>query len=122
MLPSFCIPRFVYGVDIVLGMLIESFKNNVFMPVIRKWSEIISSITLRHLTYYRARLRKNRRFIQVVLNQISPEYVELNNIPGDNDWAKGMLLETDHLHPHVFNSDFHNKADKSFMSTHNMIA
>ena len=120
MLPFFCIPRFTYSADIVLRMLKESYTSSV-RAVIKKWNNIISSLTRRHLTYYRARLRKNRRLIQFVLNQISPEYVELINIPGDSDWAKGMLLETSHLHPHVFNADFHNRAEKSFMSTHNMI-
>ena len=121
-LPSFCIPRFAYGVEVVIGILKDLFRKGSVRSVMKKWNKVISTITRRHLTWYRKRLWGNRKFIQLILNEMSPEYVDFNNISGDIDWAKGVLLEIGQLHPHVFNADFHAIAEKSFMSLRNMIA
>jgi len=122
MLPSFCIPGFQYGAEVIIKMLLESFIKNSIDKVVTEWGGSLLSMTSRNITYYRARLRRNRRYIQYVLNQISPEFIELNKIPGDNDWVKRMLVKTGHLHPHVFNAEFHKITGKSFMHPQNIVA
>ena len=122
MLPSFCISKFQFGTEVVVNILWESYNGESINKVSMKWGKIIETITRRNVAYYRARLRQNRKYIQYVLNQISPEYIELNQIPGDSEWTKRMLDEISPIQPHVFNAEFHNIADKSFMSPQNRVA
>jgi len=123
MLPSFCIPYYQYTADVIIDIVKDSYKYKSNSRTARKWKALINTITRRNITYYRARLRQNRKYIQYVLNQISPRYIELNQITGDNEWTKRMFDEIGVTYPsNVFNTEFHKISGQSFMSLQNIVA
>jgi hypothetical protein len=72
--------------------------------------------------YYLSRLQKNRRLLQLGINEISRALIRLGAITEDKKWTQSFLAEIRRLNPLQFNADFHRITGKSFMSLHNMVA
>jgi hypothetical protein len=121
MLPSFCVPRLLYGVEIVILALLVAVKFSVKYAG-TKWPERVRSLTRRHIIYYRQRIMRNRGYIQLVLNLMSPEFIELKQIAGDSEWTREFLNVATQINPPRFNTKYHNLTGESFMSLHNKVA
>jgi hypothetical protein len=122
MLPSFCIPGFQYGADVVICMTRRAYQCGSVSRAAREWSGYLPEISRRHLTYYLSRLRANRILLQYGLNGMSPAFIRLGTIAEDKSWTKSFLDEIRFLKPSRFNADFHQITGSSFMSLHNMVA
>ena len=122
MLPSFCVPGFQYGADVIICAARTAYQCGSVRRAVREWNGQLPQITRRHLQYYLSRLRKNRIPLQFALNEMSPASIRLGTIAEDKSWAQSFLAETRLTNPSQFNADFHRITGKSFMATYNMIA
>jgi len=116
MLPDFCIPRYVYLVQVIMGMLAMFAETASIAAVAAAYALRFPAVGRRHVRHYKKRVVANRKPIQLRLNQISPGSIPLGGEPRDTEWIKGFVREVGKMHPHVFNSDFHNAIGKSFLS------
>jgi hypothetical protein len=122
MLPSFCVPRLVYGVEVMVLALMVAAKYMSARYAGTKWPERPPTLTRRHIIFYRNRVIRNRVRIQLALNCISPGFVALKQIAGDLDWTREFLKAATHINPPQFNAKYHNLTGNSFMSLHNNVA
>jgi hypothetical protein len=122
MLPSFCVPRMQYGVDVIILALLVAAEYMSMKYAGTKWPERPSTLTRQHIIFYRKRVMRNRVRIQLALNRISPEFVGLQQITGDLDWTRKFLKAATHINPPRFNAKYHNLSGDSFMSLHNNVA
>ena len=116
MMPAFCIPHFQYGAEVIVNSVWSSFASGSIMQAAQEWSKEISSLTRRHLTYYRGRMCKNRHFVQYGMNAMPPAPVEMGRISGDIEWTRKLLHEIRSTNIPTFNAGFHNTTGSSFMS------
>lgn len=121
MLPSFCIPRLLYGVEIIILALLFAAEYSVNYAG-TKWPGRARSLARRHIIYYRKRLMQNRDYIQLALNLMSPGFIELKQITGDSEWTREFLKAATRINPPRFNTKYHNLTGESFMSLHNKVA
>lgn len=123
MMPVFCLPRFQYsGLDII-QMLHDLYQGG--LPLKRYVEEIrryFPAVDRRHINYYKKRILENRKFIQYVLNLISPEFISAGSIPENQTWVKEFLVEVNKIQASIFLVDFHTNTGESFMTLHNMVA
>jgi hypothetical protein len=122
MLPSFCVPRLQYGVEVIILALLTAMQHNSTRYAGTRWHERPPTLTRRHLIYYRKRAMQNRGHIQLVLNLMSPEFVELKQITGDPEWTRESLKAANDTNPPRFNANYHELSGSSFMSLHNKVA
>ena len=122
MLPSFCIPKMQYGVEIIITALQIAAEHDSVRYAGTRWSERPQTLTRRHIIYYRKRVIQNRGSIQLALNLMSPEFIELKQITEDSGWTRKFLQSVKQLKPAQFNAKYHDLTGKSFMSLHNNIA
>jgi hypothetical protein len=122
MLPSFCVPRYQYSVEIIIMSLLTAILNHSVNHVVKKWSQRPESLTKRHVIHYRKRITQNRGTIQLGLNLMSPEFIDLKQITGDTDWTKEFLEVVTQIKPPQFNAKYHELTNRNFMSSHNKIA
>jgi len=122
MLPAFCVPGFQYGAEVIVGITREACQHGNIRRTVREWEPHLRQITRRHLLYYLSRLQKNRRLLQLGINEISRALIRLGAITEDKKWTQSFLAEIRRLNPLQFNADFHRITGKSFMSLHNMVA
>ena len=121
MLPSFCVPRLQYGVEIIILALLVAVEFSVKYAG-TKWPGGAQNLTRRHIIYYRKRIIRNRGYIQLALNLMSPGFIELKQIAGDSEWTQEFLKVATQINPPRFNSKYHNLTGESFMSLHNKVA
>jgi len=122
-MPSFCIPKFQYSGEDIIDMLCRIYHLGISLSsLIKKFKNIISSITRRHLNYYRKRIGDNRRLIQYVLNIMSPEFILSGSIPETSAWIKDFLEKVKNLQPLTFFQNFFNITGKTFLNSQNIIA
>jgi len=121
MLPSFCVPGFQYGADVIIGITRDAYRRRSIRRAAREWSGHLSPIKKRHIQYYLSRLRNNRILLQFGINEMSPVLIRLGTIAEDKTWTKCFLEETRYLNPSQFNTEFHCITGKSFMSAHKNI-
>jgi len=122
MLPSFCIPRIQYGVEVILTALLIAAEHSSVRYAGTRWPERPLTLTRRHIIYYRDRIIRNRGIIQLALNLMSPAFIELKQITGDIGWTRKFLQAASQLKPPQFNAKYHDLTGKSFMSLHNNVA
>ena len=121
MLPSFCIPRLQYGAELIILALLTAAEYSV-KYVCAKWAGLVQSLTRRHIIFYRKRIIRNRSYIQLALNLMSPGSIELKQITGDSDWTREFLKVATEIKPPRFNSKYHALTGESFMSLHSNVA
>jgi hypothetical protein len=122
MLPSFCVPRMQYGVEVIILALLVATEYISARYAGTKWPQRPPTLTRRHIILYRNRIIRNRVRIQLALNRMSPEFVALKQIAGDLDWTRKFLTIATHINPSQFNAKYHNLTGDSFMSLHNNVA
>jgi len=122
MLPSFCIPRYQYGMIVIILALLTATVSNSTRYAGTKWPARPQTLTRRHIIYYRNRVMQNRKQIQLGLNLMSPGFIDLQQITGDTDWTRSFLKAVTQKKPPQFNSQYHSLLRKSFMSLHNNVA
>ena len=122
MLPSFCIPRYQYGAEVIITALLTAAMNSSTRYAVTRWSERPQTLTRRHIIHYRQRVVQNRGRIQLGLNLMSPGFIEMKQITGDTDWTSKFLEAATEIKPPQFNSRYHRLTGKSFMSLHNNVA
>lgn len=122
MLPSFCVPRMQYGVEVIILALLVAAKHMSAKYAGTKWPERPPTLTRWHILFYRKRIIWNRVLIQLALNRMSPEFVALKQIAGDESWTGAFLEAATHIKPPQFNAEYHNLTGNSFMSLHNNVA
>ncbi len=123
MLPMFCIPFFQYSALNILDIFYQLYlKGTSLNSLIGRLKKKFPSISRRHVNFYRKRIALNRRFIQYVLNRISPEFIFAGNIPEIKDWIRVFLEIVIKIHPHRFLNDFSHLTGKSFLTSNFMIA
>lgn len=122
MLPSFCMPRYTYGVAIIIALMAAAVRSSK-RKAVKEYRAVASVISRRQVGLYLSRLRQNRRFIEYGFNQISPGGAGIGDPPGDIEWTESFLCVK--RAPRFWretNAEFHKEMGKSFMSTHNKIA
>ena len=122
MLPSFCVPRYQYGTEIIITALLTAIIKNSVTYAATKWPERPQTLTRRHIIQYRKRIMRNRGFIQLGLNLMSPEFISLGKTAGDTEWTRKFLEAVAQIKPPQFNSLYHGLTRKSFMSLRNNVA
>jgi len=122
MLPSFCVPRFQYGVEVIILSLLIAMKYKSVRYAGTQWKKRPENLTRRHILYYRKKVILNRLRIQLALNQVSPAFVDLQQIAGDLDWTREFLKAATYIKPPQFNASYHNLTGNSFMSLQNNVA
>jgi hypothetical protein len=122
MLPSFCLSGYSYSVEFIVTLLQYVINIGSIKKAAREWRTCICDISRRLINKYLRRLRDNRKMIQYVLNQLSPDNIGIGRIPGDTDWTKSFLSGMQPTLWPEFNAKFHKITGKSFMSLHNSIA
>jgi hypothetical protein len=122
MLPSFCLAKHTYGVELIILILWYALAKGSARRAAKELHELAAGLTRRHIALYLARLRVNRKLIQYGLNQISPAYIGLGNTAGDTEWTKRFLFGIRPTLSPEFNAKFHKETGKSFMSMQNRIA
>ena len=122
MLPSFCVPRQLYSVQVIIMALLVAAKSGSTRYAANKWPGRLQTLTRRHIIYYRKRILCNRGRIQLALNLMSPGFVELKQIAGDSDWTREFLKAAKDMDPTRFNAAYHSLTGNSFMSLHNNVA
>jgi hypothetical protein len=122
MLPSFCLPRYQYGVEVIVLALLSALLSGSVSYVETKWPERPATIRRRHVILYRRRLIRNRGCIQLGLNLMSPGFIDWQQIAGDTDWTRRFLEAVRKLEPPQFNAKYHELTGYSFMSLHNKVA
>jgi len=122
MLPSFCVPYYQHGTEVIILALFTAIIHCSVKYAGTKWPERPQTLTRRHIIHYRNRVKQNRRHIQLGLNLMSPGFIDLIQITGDTDWTRKFLEAVTQLNPQQFNSKYHRLMGKSFMSLHNNVA
>jgi len=122
MLPSFCVPYLLHGIELIIHSLLLAAERKSVRYVATRWQERPESLTRRHIYHCRKGIIQNRAQIQLGLNLISPEFVELKQIAGDSDWTQSFLEAVNQLNPPKFNEKYHALTNTSFMSSHNNVA
>jgi len=122
MLPSFCLPYYTYGVEIIVCLMVLAIGANSKRKAAKERNDATEYISRRHVALYLSRLRRNRRFIQYGCRQISPGEAVINGSLGDIEWTKEFLTGNRPTLCPEFNAEFHSTMGKSFMSTQNRIA
>ena len=122
MLPSFCIPRHQYGLEVIIGALQEATQRGSIKYAGTKWKKRPPSLARRHIIHYRNRVIQNRGCIQLGLNMMSPGFIGLTQIAGDTDWTRRFLDAATDPNLPQFNVTYHELTGKSFMSLHNNVA
>jgi hypothetical protein len=123
MLPSFCIPKFQYAAAFIVFVLASTFKGMSSKRIERRLRSRFPGAERRQVLFYKQRFKGNRALIQYGANNMSPEYIPLGGIPGNEAWARRFLCEMRRrTSANGFNAEFHNKIEKSFMSRSKSIA
>jgi hypothetical protein len=123
MLPVFCIPKFQYSYLDIMHFLHEIFQGNISLKqYIIKLKQYFPSIDRRHINYYKRRVLDNRKFIQLGLNLMSPEFINAGSIPENRIWVKEFLDKVHTIQPRIFQVDFYQETGKSFMTLQNIVA
>jgi hypothetical protein len=122
MLPALCISGFVYSTEVIWSILRDTASGISKSRIVKMLTKDIATVTRRHITYYLSRLRKNRRLLQYGTNQMSPGFMILDKIPGDDDWTKEFLKEISDADSQEFNAEFHKETGKTFLSLQNSVA
>jgi len=123
MLPVFCIPKFQYSYIDIISFLHEVFE--IGTPIKRyviTLREYFPNIERRHINFYKNRISENRKFIQLGLNLISPEFINAGSIPENQVWVKEFLDKVDKIQPRIFHVNFYQKTGKSFLTLQNIVA
>jgi len=121
-LPSFCIPRYQYGTEVIVAALLAAIINESARYAGTRWPERPQSLTRWHIIHYRKRVIQNRGCIQLGLNLMSPGFIDLKQIAGDIDWTRKFLEAVNALNPPQFNANYHRLTGENFMSLHNNVA
>lgn len=122
MLPSFCVPRHVYGVVFIVCLMAEAIRSSKRRAA-RVYQSISGAASRRQVSLYLFRLRQNRKFIEYGFNQLSPGGAGIGDPPGDIEWTERLLCaeRAPRFWPET-NAKFHKTMGKSFMSTQNRVA
>ena len=116
-LPSFTIPYFGYAVCYILGFLDGFFKAGKSLRQYVAWfQKKKDDFSRRHFRYYIARLFRNRKLIQYVLNLTGQGMIPEENALSSQIFAKEFLQKALKLPPHNFSSRFHNITGKSILA------
>jgi len=122
-LPMFALQKFTYSAVDILEILFDFYSSGLSLS---KFEHIaarrFTSMTRRHVNFYRKRLVRNRRLIQYVLNLIYPECSPLSSIPDNQIWVITFLGEVNMKGSQAFHFEFSNIAGRSFMTSDNMVA
>ena len=122
MLPSFCLPQYTYGVELVVAIMTTAAETGSKRKTVKAHSGASKCLTRRHVAWYLSRLRQNRRLIEYGFNQLSPGSAYHNDSPGDTEWTREALLGKWPTLTAESNAEFHKTIGVSFMSTHNKVA
>ncbi len=122
MLPSFCLPWYTFGLDIIVKAMRHAVSSGSVREAARKVVAATGNLTRRQISFYLSRLRRNRILIEYGLKQISPEAIIYDKSSGDIEWTQRLLFEIRPTLCPESNARFHKETGKSFMSTQKMIA
>jgi hypothetical protein len=121
MLPSFCLPQYTYGLELIIEIMLTAATSSI-RKAANKFNNIASSITRRQVAKYLVRLRQNKNAILYGQKQISPGDTDICGPPGDIEWTRNFLCGTRPQLSTEFNAEFHKAMGRSFMSTQYKIA
>lgn len=123
MLPVFCIPKFQYSYPDIINFLHGAYQDGeTIKGYAIKLREYFPSIERRHINFYKRRLLENRKFIQLGLNLISPEFTDAGSIPENRLWVKEFFDAVYKMQPCIFHVGFYQKTYKSFLALQNTAA
>jgi len=122
MLPSFCLPRYTYGVEFIVCLMYIAIITGSKKKAAETFSKTVQCITRKQIRQYLSRLCQNRTLIQYGFDQISPGVVKDDDSPGDNEWTRRILVGKRPTLCPESNAEFHKAMGISFMSTRNRIA
>lgn len=116
-LPSFAIPYFQYAICYILLFLDDFFRSGKSLrQYVARFQTTKDDFSRRHFRYYIARLFRNRKLIQYVLNLTGQGMIPEEDAPRSQVFAKEFLQKALKLPPHNFSSRFHNITGKSILA------
>jgi hypothetical protein len=120
MIPAFCIGFFEYGLCVIIGVIKSAVSLSIGAAT-KQWNKILPGISRRHIQYWKARLKLNRKVITYGMIQMSPAHLRGDPDAGDKAWTEFFLNEVS-TSPQKFNADFQKITEKSFLSSQFSVA